>query len=206
MVENAYFNILIYCSDLQFQCSLFNRSFKRLEICAEHWIKLCSGKGTDGEIVSPLEIMAECTVCLSAMAAIRRMLFPSENANSKVRTRSSLLKELLNVPILKNISSVSVRNSWEHNDERLDKILESRIIGKTKISDAYVSTKTPSEELTVLRRFNPIERSIYFSNEKIDLKLCSDEIADLLQCIKLYFQSFPEAVEHGVEAVEKPRR
>lgn len=192
MVENSYFNILIYCSDLKFQCSLFERSFKRLGVCAEHWIKLCSGKGTDGEVVSPLEIMAECTVCLSAMAAIRRMLFPSEKANSKARSRSSLLKELLNVPLLKNISNVSVRDSWEHNDERLDKILESRTIGKTKISDAYVSTKIPSEELTVLRRFNPVELSIYFSNEKIDLKLCSEEITELLQCIKLYYESFAE--------------
>lgn len=192
MVENSYFNILIYCSDLQFQCSLFNRSFKRLVICAEHWIKLCSGKSTNGEVVSPLEIMAECTVCLSAMAAIRRMLFPSENSSSKVRSISALLRELLNVPLLKNISNVVVRNSWEHNDERLDKILESRTIGKTKISDAYVNTKTPSEELTVLRRFNPIELSIYFSNEKIDLKLCSEEISELLQCIKLYYDSFDE--------------
>ena len=192
MVENSYFNILIYCSDLKFQCALFNRSFKRLEVCAEYWIKLCSGKGTDGEIVSPLEIMAECTVCLSSMAAIRRMLFPSEKANSKVRSRSLLLKELLKVPILKNISSVSVRNSWEHNDERLDEILESRSIGKTKITDAYVSTKIPDKEVTVLRRFNPIERSIYFSNEKIDLKLCSEEISELLQSIKLYYESLAE--------------
>lgn len=126
------------------------------------------------------------------MAAIRRMLFPGEKSNLKVRSRSALLKELLNVPLLKNISSVSVRNSWEHNDERLDKILESRTIGKTKISDAYISTKTPSEELTVLRRFNPMELSIYFSNEKIDLKLCSEEISDLLQCIKLYYESFED--------------
>lgn len=191
-MEGSSFNILIYCSDLEFQCALFNRSFKRLEICAEHWIKLCSGKSTDGEIVSPLEIMAECTVCLSAMAAIRRMLFPGERAGSRAKERSLLLKKLLNFPSLENISSVAVRNSWEHNDERLDNILESRSVGRTRIAHTYVSTKIPSDDLTVLRRFNPVELSIYFSNEKIELKRCKEEIENVFQCIKLYYESFSE--------------
>lgn len=151
MVENSYINILLYCSDLNFQCNLFNRSFKRLEVCAEHWIKLCSGKGVGCEVISPLDLMAECTVCLSSMAAIRRMLYPNEKVNPAVKKRSSLLVALLKLPSLENISSVAVRNSWEHNDERLDKILESRHIKQTRIADAYVSTKIPDKDLIVLR-------------------------------------------------------
>jgi len=190
--NNSYFNILMYCSDLKFQCALFDRSFKRLEIAAEHWIKVCSGKGTSGEIISPLEIMAECTVCLSAVAAIRRMLYPSKKSGIEANKRGAFLLKLLNLPLLKCVSNATVRNSWEHNDQRLDNLLRSRVVGKTRITDTYVSTKVPEKDIIVLRRFNPVELSIYFSNDKIDLKQCSEEISELLESISSYYQNLEE--------------
>lgn len=154
---------------------------KRLELGAEHWLNASKGID-DGTKFSPLEIIAECTVCLSAMSAIRRLLFPK----GELKQRGETLRNLLNNPVLKYVTSTTVRNSWEHHDERLQNILSRRAIG-TSFSEIHVHPKTPKENSIVLRRFDPTNMSIHFTGETIELKPCVSEIQTLKQEINNAF-------------------
>lgn len=170
------FSAALFLSELGLQCHLVNRSAQRLERAAEHWIKLEQGVD-DGEMAPPLDIVADCTVCLSAMAAIRRVLRPPQNASSQAKKRSEALLRLLGDPPLPNVTSVQVRNSWEHFDERLDKMLATR--GKGAVSELYVSSMAPDSDTIVMRRFDPVGFAIYSANEAIALRPCIEEVKEL---------------------------
>lgn len=173
-ISKKHYPEIIFLIDLDLQCKLFERSFHRLETAAEHWINLCNGID-DGIKFSPLEIISECTVCLSAMSAIKRIIVPTNNSSKK---RGRLINELLNEPDLENIFTTKVRNSWEHHDERLDIIFSNQVVN-TGIHDIYVSTENPKENTTILRRFDPTNLSIHFSGDIIQLKPCIFEIQNL---------------------------
>lgn len=187
------FNAEIFLSDLHFQCKLFERSIQRLEFASEHWIKLSKGIN-DKSTFSPLEIIAECTVCLSAMSAIRRILKPRSHLSPESKNRGTVLYNFLNKPDITNLSSPSVRNSWEHHDKRLDKLLSSREIGNTSLCELYISPKPPKEGTIVVRRFDPVNLSIHFSNEMIPLKPCIQEIQLLKKEIESSYGRLAEGV------------
>lgn len=149
-----------------------------MERAAVHWNKLIQGVD-DGETAPPLEIVADCTVCLSAMASIRRILRPNSRASVTVKRRSEILLNLLGNPALPNVTSVIVRNSWEHLDERLDNILSTRIPGQSSVSELHVSPKPPDTDTIVMRRFDPLEFAIHFANDAILLIPCFDEMKEL---------------------------
>jgi hypothetical protein len=172
-IPSENFNAVIFLSELGLQCQLFERSIKKLEIGAEHWINI-SKCIDDGATFSPLEIIAECTICLSAMSAIRRIIFPK----GKSKPRGETLYNLLNKPILKYVRSTNVRNSWEHHDERLENILSRRVIGSA-FSEIHVHPNAPKENETVLRRFDPLTLSIHFTGDIVELKPCITEIQHL---------------------------
>jgi hypothetical protein len=181
-MSSENFNAIIYLSELGLQCQLFERSIKKLELGAEHWLNISKGID-DGTKFSPLEIIAECTVCLSAMSAIRRLLSPKDK---KLKQRGEILLNLLNNPVLKYVTITTVRNSWEHHDERLQNILSRRSIG-TSFSEIHVHPKAPKENSIVLRRFDPTNMSIHFTGEIIELKPCVYEIQTLKQEINNAF-------------------
>lgn len=181
-ISSENFNAVIYLSELQLQCQLFERSIKRLELGAEHWLNISKGID-DGARFSPLEIIAECTVCLSAMSAIRRLLFPK---GGQQKQRGEVLLNLLNNPVLEYITVTTLRNSWEHHDERLQAILSRRNIG-TSFSEIYIHPKAPKENNIVLRRFDPANMSIHFTDEVVELKPCAREVQTLNQEINNAF-------------------
>lgn len=177
-IPSYNFGAVLFLSELGLQCHLFNRSIQRLERAADHWKKLILGID-DGETAPPLEIAADCTVCLSAMAAVRRILRPSRSARVAVKRRSEALLNLLGNPALHNVTSVKVRNSWEHLDERLDDILSMRVPGQGSVSELHVSPKPPDARTIVMRRFDPTEFTIHFANDAISLIPCVDEMKEL---------------------------
>ena len=165
------------------QCALFSRSIPRIERAATYWIKIDQGID-DGQTVSPLEIVAECTVCLSAMAAIRRVLSPPPAATRAVKLRSNKLVSLLNHPQLPHVTSVVVRNSWEHFDERLDEYLADTPPGKRSVTELQVSSRVTQNGATIMRRFDPLTLTIQFRAQSICLRSCAEEIKHLSQTIE----------------------
>jgi hypothetical protein len=179
-IASGNFGAVLFLLEIGLQCHLFNRSIKRLELAADHWIKLDKGID-DGGSAPPLEIVADCTVCLSAMAAIRRILQPSDRSGERAKRRSEALMKLLNHPRFPNLTSMAVRNSWEHLDERMDEMLATRTTGP--VSELYVSPKPPSDDAIVMRRFDPIGFTIYFAKDSISIKPCIAEIDELTKLV-----------------------
>lgn len=171
-ISQEQFSSVVFLTEISIQCDLFLRSYSRLKIASEHWINIDNGVD-DGAKFSPLDILSECTICLSVMSAINRLLFSERTGTSK--KRSLYLQELLDGISLDFMNSKKVRNSWEHNDERMDKEL-SKISEYTSLSYIHVSVKPPKENSCVLKKFDPTDLSVSFLNDKVQLKLCFNEI------------------------------
>src|SRR5262245_26969124 len=110
---------LLYISELRMQCILVKSAYK-------HLAKYCEVVGDDigsAETLpySPLDIVAQCTLFLSAVATISKILFP---VNSKAEKRGERLRKRLQIQgAFLGPQSRSVRNSFEHIDERIDALL-----------------------------------------------------------------------------------
>lgn len=194
-IPSHNFGAVLFLSELGLACHLFSRSISKLERAAEHWRNV-GNQIDDGQTAAPIEIVSDCTVCLSSMAAIRRILRPAPKAKHKAKRRAEALLKLLDDPPLANVTSVGVRNSWEHLDERLDDWLAERQAGFGSVSEIHVSVKPPEQTTKVLRRFDPNGFAIHFSDTCISLRPCQNEIADLKQRInKAYLSLQAEKVE-----------
>lgn len=183
-ISNEHFNTIVYLSDINTQCLLFKRSYEQLKIAAAHWINICNGID-DGTKFSPLNIIAECTVCLSAMSAIKRVLNSDRPASAK--KRSDELLELLGNPSLDHTFTKKVRNSWEHHDERLDKILNTNSECK-RLCEIHVAVNPPKEGTLTLKRFDPTKMTIHFLNDVIELTPCLHEMLQLTESINQAIQ------------------
>lgn len=186
-IQNYNFAAVVFLSELDIQCKLITRYTEQLKQAATHWVLFEQGID-DGGKAPPIDIVAACSVCLSAVAAIRRLLFDfgrSRN-NPQIGRRCAALMDLLGNPSLSYLNSPSVRNSWEHLDERLDDLLLTRTSGA--IADIHVSAKPPADGTTALRRFDPVGFSIYFTDTSISLQSCVDEAALLSTCISKAFE------------------
>ena len=83
-------------------------------------------------------------------------------------------------------SSKMVRNSWEHHDERIDKELKN-INELFSLSFIHVSVQPPPDKTLVLKRFNPIEMTISFLSDSIQLTHCKNEVSELKNSINTAF-------------------
>jgi hypothetical protein len=165
--------------ELHIQCMLFQRAFAHLEDAADHWIKLARGEDFDRK-VPPLDILNWCTACLSAMAAIRRLVAAGQ-PNAVADYRRKVLREFLKDPTLTHVCSATVRNAWEHLDERMDRIIPHMTSGS--VSHIYVAADPPGPGAVTLKRFDPVGFSISFTDEVIPLRPAAQEIAALLGCL-----------------------
>ncbi|MGY0583901.1 MAG: hypothetical protein ACW7DP_17585 [Paraglaciecola chathamensis] len=84
------------------------------------------------------------------------------------KKRSDGLLELLDNPPLEHTFTKKVRNSWEHHDERLDKILNADSECK-RLSGIHVAVNPPKEATLTLKRFDPTNMTIHFLNDVIEL-------------------------------------
>lgn len=84
------------------------------------------------------------------------------------KKRSDGLLELLGNPPLEHTFTKKVRNSWEHHDERLDKILNADSECK-RLSGIHVAVNPPKEATLTLKRFDPTNMTIHVLNDVIEL-------------------------------------
>ncbi len=186
-IPSHNFGAVLFLSELGLQCQLFERAMKNLETAAEHWNNMAQGID-DGKTAPPLQIVADCTVCLSSMAAVRRILYPNQKATSVIKHRALTLLKVLGAPPLANITSAQVRNSWEHFDERLDNYLTARKGTGGTVSELHVSAQPLDTTTTILRRFDPVEITIHFARDKLSLRPAAVEIKDLSERINAAYR------------------
>jgi hypothetical protein len=122
------------------------------------------------------QVVADCTVFLSAVAMIANLLFAPAARDPDSKVRAAKLRQKLGEPSLPIIGSKSVRNDFEHVDERLDGVIRSH--PDQYICQLHISRDAPSFPV-VLRRFDPLTLSICFFERALDIKACIEEIEQL---------------------------
>lgn len=174
-IPNANFGVVALVDELFIQCRLIEVNGARLEDAADHWIKMERGEDFDRK-VPPLDILAWCTVCLAAMGATRRLLFAGANSVIIDRRRAAL-QDLLSLPPLPSFTSATVRNAWEHLDERLDERIPLLTAGS--LSHIHVAGRDPSPGELALKRFDPRTLTIYFAEDGVALRPAIEDAATL---------------------------
>lgn len=178
-ISSSNFSAVILLSEVDLNCKLIKRAASRLHEAAEHWKALDMGID-DGSTAAPLDIISMCAVCLSSSAAIAKMLLVGDRNGKKsvrIAKRCDALMALLGTPTLHVIRSLTVRNSWEHLDERLDDVLESNTC--RSVSEVHVSVKQPDQATLVLRHFDPVAFHIKYGPDTVPLAALIEEAAEL---------------------------
>lgn len=174
-ISGNNFAPVMFLIELQIQCNLISKSAGKLEKAIAYWKAIKSGIEIDGQGCAPIDIVATCSVILSAVASIRRILFLGDRKGKKhtlTEKRCTALMELLGSPDLPCINSAEVRNAWDHMDERLDEFLKDWDGGS--ISSIHIASAPPNKSVA-LRRFDPANFSILFANKEISLSSCIEE-------------------------------
>jgi hypothetical protein len=178
-ISNRNYGVILLLDELHTQCMLFEYNVVRLEDAADHWIKLMRGEDWDRK-VPPIDILAWATVCLSAMAAIRRLILDGQAKKPKVaQRRRERVRALLGDPALIHIGSPVVRNAWEHMDERIDELMPQLQAGDA-VSHLAVSPSAPAPRTKTLKRFDPNTLTLHFLDQTIPLRDARAEVADLM--------------------------
>jgi hypothetical protein len=175
--HNSNFRTILLLLEIELQCDLISLAATKLDKYAKHWKLLVKGIHV-GELAPPIEIIANCTVCLSATASIYKLLFVGSRRSNEIAARCTLLMGLLGNPSLSAIQNISVRNSWEHMDERLGE--ELSIDKYNSCAPIHVAATSHTSDTFVLRHFDPIRMEIkYGSNENIALRQLIGEIKEV---------------------------
>jgi hypothetical protein len=130
--------------------------------------------------LAPQEIMIFCVGFLSCAKNIARFLF--SEVKGKPRRRAAHMRDLLTVGDLPTLKNVSVRNSFEHLDERLDSILFSVVL-PASFDPLSVTEKPPDPGTIVLKRFDPRNLIIQFHEHQLSLEECMADIRRVQQRI-----------------------
>lgn len=154
------------------QCTLAKSAYK-------HLAKYCEVVGDNMGSAeplpySPLDIVAQCTLFLSAVATISKILFPAvpkaAERGQRLRRRLQIQDEFLGP------QSRSVRNSFEHIDQRIDALLPQH---QNDDVCFYCIDDQPPKQAVVLKRFDPRARKIEFLQKGIDIESCYSEVLAL---------------------------
>lgn len=185
--SNNFPAVMLLC-EIDLQCKLIARSAERLRESAQHWIALDKSID-DGKTAPPIDIVALCSVCLSAAASISRHLLVGDRKGKKairISKRCAALMNLLGNPKLPVVSSITVRNSWEHLDERLDELLSSQSF--KSYSEVHVAVKPPDAATFVLRHFDPLRMEIKYGPDAVSLEPLIAEAKELSRLVDAAFK------------------
>lgn len=174
-IHNSNFNTVVLLCEVDLNCKIILRNIEKLKVAAKHLIDLSKGID-DGSKAPPIDIVTDCFACLTAAAAVARLLYIGDRKGKKavrIQQRCNLLTHELGNPSISALKSISVRNSWEHLDERLDDILETQTCRSH--SEIHVSPTPPSQGTFVSRHFDPNTLEIKFAGDVFSLGPIAEE-------------------------------
>jgi hypothetical protein len=175
LIPSSNFNTVILLMEVDLNCEIIARSTEKLRIAAMHRINLSQGIDDAGK-ATKIDIITDCFACLTAAAAVSRLLCLGDRKGKRadrIKQRCDLLMNELGNPSISALNSLRVRNSWEHLDERLDDILESQTCRSH--SQIHVSPTPPSQGTFVSRHFDPNTLEIKLAGDVFSLGPIAEE-------------------------------
>jgi len=173
--QNAASDVVLW--EIELQCQIAKLSVERLRNFSERQLPAALWKRIP--IKGPqnlVELLADCSAFLTAASIISKMLYKGDRRKPTVAKRTQRLREILEISDLPTLQKLSVRNSFEHIDERLDDQLTQNPSGGFV---QYHTTRYPPPKGLVLKRFNPETLSISYLQDTLDIGACSSEIAEV---------------------------
>jgi len=153
----------IFFVELMTQCALAKHAYSRLAEYAR--VQLDRDYDTKkARPLTPIEVIADCTVFLSAAGVIAKLLFPRKPSAA---ARAVALRRKLGIISLPHLNSTAVRNSFEHIDERLDRVVRDH--KGQDVCQIHVARRQP-QQAVVLKRFDPNSVSLCLLGDTLDLK------------------------------------
>ncbi len=132
----------------------------------------------------PVEVRGSIQSILVAVANVSKILWP---ARKQYMARGKQLRELLGVDDDNLLSDRTIRNHFEHYDERIEDWFESTN------SVVYMDSRIDPFEPTPLslpqlfhRSYNPTSRTLSFRNESIDLSAVLTELAKIRKKCRVF--------------------
>src|SRR5574337_20906 len=166
---------VMFLMELSTQCDFARVSFESLQCAAPAWYTDATPEQF-AEAMSSRDILIQCTAFLSAAGVISKTLFAGSR-KGKVARRCKRLCQLLGINNLPTLRDLSVRNSFEHIDERLDKIFSSFASGS--VHPLSVTERPPPPGTLMLKRFDPKGLMVCFATAEIFLTECMSEISEI---------------------------
>ncbi len=173
-ISAEHLAIVILLDELELQCSLAESAIERLRLAAHAWKNKVPGAGR------PIDVVGDCIICLSAAAAIYRLLEPGDRNGKRLKAskpRCRALRRVLGYPAVVELKKQGTRNSWEHMDERLDTVFTAGTF--RSFAPVHVSPQPPSSDTFVHHHFDPVAMAIRHGADSLDLEALFLECADL---------------------------
>ena len=171
-IDSRHFKELLYLLELDTQCKLADRTFKRLELAAKARKKHEEVEGQSG---APIEILHLAHSFVTYAGIISKFIFEGKRRNPLVTARCATLRELLDISQSPLLEDLTLRNSFEHIDEKMDTYIPDPPC--TIVPYAVGGPDGHTGEI-VIRRFDP---------EKIELCLLENvaQLRPLMEEIKI---------------------
>lgn len=158
----------LHIAELRVQCTLAKHAYEELVQYSLSVDKNTRSRLTYGN--APVALIGHCVGFLSAVAVISKVLFPAER---HARNRGERLRARLSITDLPEVRSRSVRNAFEHVDEKIDRLSVPESDDRIFLMD---TNEGGSDGPIVLKRFDPASRTIQFLGETIDVEACYAEV------------------------------
>jgi hypothetical protein len=183
----------LYLFELLIQCQIAKHAFTNVQAWSLFQLRLASQRPGG-------YLFADCAAFLSAAGVVAKMLYAGAGKSDtqlrdrpeKLRAarRSAALRSLLKIAELPTLQQVAVRNSFEHIDERIDKLL------RENPSRAFIAIHAakgdPDNDALVLKHFDPVAMTVSYLDDAMQIETCMEEI---LQVHKMLGPAFTRVRE-----------
>ena len=169
---------VLFLEELQLQYMVAEVAFARLQKAAQS--RIDPSPNWMHEIVPPREIIIDCGTFLSAAGIFSKILFEGTR-KALVKARCSKLRQLLDLGDCPLLRDLSVRNSFEHVDERIDEQFSPGIPQHYLVEALSVDVKPPTEGTIVFKRFDPRTLTVSFGTHAISLSACKSEMSSVME-------------------------
>lgn len=177
--SSANMRLYAFLIELHLECLHAEYLIERIRHGARHWRQLPRGRQPSHK-VTPRDIQMWAHACLGTFNRIRQLLKPGKRKPA-VRLRCHVLNRLIGPVSVDRICSPAVRHAWEHLDEKLDMLFDSRKFRSYSHFSLAVGSKRSDH--VDFRRFDPEALTLSFGDESISLKECLVEIRALNRAV-----------------------
>jgi hypothetical protein len=132
----------------------------------------------------PVEVWASIQSILVAAANVSKILWPVRESSA---LRGTHLRELLNVPDESPLFDRTIRNHFEHYDERVEEWFRNR--GSAAYRDLSIDPTEPNPwSVTPFfhRKYNPVNQELYFRDDSISLAAVLGALAEIRATCKSF--------------------